>query len=111
MSDRIDFNSVRKVVKKILKMELSKYPEDSYVFEALIDREDCYRASIEWDNCMGEILVEMPVFAPYRFVNITIMPYEADDYTPLFYWNDSADDSIDIIEKKIAEGIEVAQRY
>ena len=84
---------------------------DLYNIDVILDTEKCYRAIIEWTRCMGEIIIEQPVFAPYRYVSFTIQSFVDTDNQSLFCWLDSSDDSLDTIRTKIIEGINIGFNY
>ena len=80
-------------------------------FDVLIDTETAYRVIIEFDNCMGEILVNQPYFAPYRFVKIEMLSSVCVEDTHIFIWYDSESDSVDEILFQIRKCFDIAKKY
>ncbi|MBR0490521.1 MAG: hypothetical protein IJJ82_00545 [Clostridia bacterium] len=111
MSCEIDFLYVLKTVKEIFEEELSKYPAKSYNKDIIIDNDHCFRVVIEWKKCMGELIVEEPGFAPYRYVNFNILSWTTDEIKAIFSWSDSINDSLKIIKDKIKEGLLIGYKY
>ena len=111
MNNEIDFYTVLQNVKKSFLEELQKYPSKSYKKEILIDNNKCYRAIFELENCMGELIVDIPEYAPYRYVNLNVLSTYANEISTIFCWYDSKSDSLESITNKIKEGLEKAFQY
>lgn len=111
MNNSIDICNVLKNVKEALFEELSKYPIESYNQDIVINNDCCFRTIIEWEKCMGELIVEEAEFAPYRYISFNILSSITDEITPIFYWYDSQDDSLETIINKIKEGLLIAFKY
>lgn len=110
MKDKMFFQEVINIVKETLSKELALY-SDCYSKDVIVDTDKCYRAIIEWSRCMGEIVIEQPDFAPYRYVSFKIQSCIDNDNLSLFCWYDSSDDSLDTIRSKIIEGINIGFNY
>lgn len=111
MSNKIEFFNVLKMVKETFTEELAKYPAKSYKKDIIIDTDHCFRVIIEWEKCIGELVVEEPEFAPYRYVNFNILSSTTDEITAIFSWSDSRNDSLKIIKDKIKEGLLIGYKY
>ena len=111
MNNEVDFYTVLQSVKKSFLRELQKYPSKSYNKETLIDSKKCYRAIIELENCMGELIVDVPEYAPYRYVNFNILSTIAHEKSTVFCWYDSKSNSLENITNKIKEGLEKAFQF
>ncbi len=88
--------------------------EDTYrrcKFNILKNDSTGYRVIVEFDNCMGEIIVAKPCFAPYRYVSLEILSSISDEFKRVFVWYDCDFDSIEDILFHIREGLEVASKY
>lgn len=79
--------------------------------EVLIDNNNCFRAFIDWDRCIGEIIVDNPDFAPYRYISFNILSSDLEVSKSIYYWIDKEGDSLDYIKKKVCEGLKVADTY
>lgn len=110
MDDNIFFQEVIKIVKETLSKELAFHSE-YYNKDVILDTDKCYRVIIEWKKCMGEIVIEQPEFAPYRYVSFKIVSCIDTDSLSLFCWYDSSDDSLDSIRAKIDEGLKIGFNY
>ncbi|MBR1675053.1 MAG: hypothetical protein IJ703_08855 [Eubacterium sp.] len=111
MSNSIDLYNVLKSAKEALFEELSKYPIESYKQDIVIDNDCCFRTIIEWEKCMGELIIEEAEFAPYRYISFNILSSIIDEITPIFYWYDSENDSLETIINRIKEGVLIAFKY
>ena len=111
MSNNIDLCNVLKDAKEALFEELSKYPIESYNQDIVINNDCCFRTINEWEKCMGELIVEEPGFAPYRYVNFNILSCTTDEIKAIFSWSDSRNDSLKIIKDKIKEGLLIGYKY
>lgn len=90
---------------------MSYYPVISYNKDIIIDNEKCFRVIIEWERCMGELIIEKPEFAPYRYANFNILSSVTDEITSVYRWCDSMNDSLEVIKNKIREGIITGFKY
>ena len=79
--------------------------------DILIDDTNCFRAIIDWERCIGEIIVDNPDFAPYRFISFNILASDSEESKSIYYWLDKDGDSIDYIRTKICEGLKIADKY
>ena len=111
MSNNIVFSDILKSARETLFEELSRYPIQCYNQDRVINNDCCFRAIIEFEKCIGELIVEEADFAPYRFVSFNILSSIAEDITQIFCWYDSEDDSIETITQKIREGLLIAFNY
>ena len=60
---------------------------------------------------MGELIIEEAEFAPYRYISFNILSSIIDEITPIFYWYDSENDSLETIINRIKEGVLSAFKY
>ena len=102
-----DFQNVLRAAKSVFLNETQKYQNDCQT-EVLIDNEECFRAIVEWEKCTGELLVERPDFAPYRFVRLCVL--SSTEEKSVFFWNDS-DETPDEITEKIKTGFRAGLEY
>ncbi|MDC7279934.1 hypothetical protein NXH64_10535 [Butyrivibrio fibrisolvens] len=79
--------------------------------EVIVDNPTCYRIFLDYEKCIGEIIIEQSTFAPYRYISFNVLPSDTEDIAPIFYWNDAAGDSLEYIREKIEEGILLASNY
>lgn len=100
---------MRKLIEEIKRT--IKYVEYNGKVDVLIDDINCFRAIIEWEKCIGEIIVDYPDFAPYRFISFNILASDSEEAKSIYYWLDKDGDSLDFIRAKICEGLEVAEKY
>lgn len=105
------FTDIILLAKNTVNKELKLYPDKCYKVEVIVDNESCYRIIIEWERCMGELLVERPDFAPYRYLSLQVVATDTADFSFVYCWYDSEGDSLEVIEEKIIEGIEAGFNY
>lgn len=111
MNEDVDFCSVLRLTKETLMCELLKYSDVIYNKEIIIDNRECFRINIEWERCIGELIVEKQEFAPYRYVSFNILSSITDKLLSIFWWHDTANDSLEIVKEKIIEGVRIASEY
>jgi hypothetical protein len=92
--------------KKIIKEELQKCDYSSCNKEIVVDNDTCFRIVVENGDCMAEVLVEEPGFAPYRYVSINVLAYTGEVQS-IYSWYDSSADTLNDIKKGILEGLKV----
>lgn len=111
MASDVFFKDVLLLAKNTVNKEFNLYPGKFYNVEVIVDDEACYRAIIEWERCMGELLVERPDFAPYRYLSLQVVATDTADFSFVYCWYDSEGDSLEVIEEKIIKGIEAGFNY
>ncbi len=99
------------LAKTTINNELQRYSDKFYDIEVLIDNETSYRIIIKWKKCMGELLIDRPEFAPYRYVSFNILSTDTVGISSVYCWYDSEGDPLEIIEQKIIEGIGTGFNY
>mgnify|MGYP004642689061 CR=1 FL=1 len=110
MDSQETFSQILKAVKILVSEKKAELYKECN-FDVLIDTETAYRVIIEFDNCMGEILVNQPYFAPYRFVKIEMLSSVCVEDTHIFIWYDSESDSVDEILFQIRKCFDIAKKY
>ncbi len=111
MSHNDRFDIILNSAKNALLEELSRFSNESYKQEIIFNDETCFRTIIEWENCIGELIVEEAEFAPYRNISFIILSSVTKDIIPIFCWYDSEKDSLETIIEKIKEGLLIAFGY
>lgn len=111
MNNQTDFSLVLEKVKTIINDMITNEMYLDCKFDTLIDNEFCYRVIVEFDNCMGEIIVEEPYFAPYRYVGFQILSKLDTENEFIFVWYDDENSTVEEIVAHINEGMEFAAKY
>lgn len=107
-----EYTLILRTVKSIineLRQSTHNYPINS--IDVINDNDDSYRAIIEFDSCIGEVTVDQPFFAPYRYVKIEILSVDSDPYESVFSWYDSDYDNIDSIRRHISLALQAASDH
>ena len=110
MDSKETFSVILRAV-KILVSEKKRELYKECKFDVLKDTETTYRVIVEFNNCMGEILVTQPYFAPYRFVKIEILSSDCIEDAHIFRWYDSENDSVDEVLFQICKCLDIAKKY
>lgn len=97
-------DSARKMIQQLI-------DEHQLKVNKLKDDAQCYRVIIEFKNCMEEIIVNHPDFAPYRFVQIEILSSISDKFDQIYCWYDQEGDDIQTILFHIQESITIGNCY
>lgn len=79
--------------------------------DVLVDSEYSYRAIIDFGNCLGEVIVNQPDFAPYRYVKIEILSSIEEISMHVFFWGDSESDDVNSVRENIVAGFRTALNY
>ncbi len=106
MCEQVTLTDAIKAVKETVNNELLSYTK-KHSKEVVVDSDECYRVVIDYENHLCGILVECPIYAPYRFVNIEVLSVASSLDTPIFFWCDSSGDSLDKIIEQVKHGIAV----
>ncbi len=114
MNDDTFLNEIIIQTKNTVTEKLCRYPDKSYKLEVVKDTKNCCRIIIEWKKCMGELLVDNPDFAPYRYVSFNIAAVDSTDTdadSVVYCWLDSEGDSMEDIKQRIIMGLEAGFNY
>ena len=98
------YDDVRKAVRDLI---LS----DSGDFDIVYDTTECFQVNFTWNHCLGELIVNQPDYAPYRFVTFHILSSDTECPNDVYFFNDSEEDSLEIILEKIKDGILKGKMY
>ncbi len=95
-----------------VKKELSKKAEANLInIDYVTDNNMCLRAIINFKNCMGEIIVSHPEFAPYNVFQIEVLAYGNDGFNQVFYWGDDETSTMKDVVSRLKEGLEIGINY
>ena len=72
------------------------------------DKEN-FRVILRFDNCIGEIIVDKPSFAPYRYVKMKVLSYV--NGKSVFTWYDEENDTCEYILEQLCKGLNFAVNY
>ena len=103
--DKTTFSAVLDAVKAAM----AEWPKFGQQIRVMTDSESMYWAIVELEHCMGEIVVNEPMWAPYRFVKMEILPL--DDGLPVFGWCDGPGDDAAAVGRQITAGLQAAMKY
>ncbi len=110
MSLEISTSDIVKIVKEWVKNISDKY-KHLLKIETLIDEELVYRVIFQLENCMAQVLVEEPQFAPYKNIAFEIVGMENNKVNNVYSWYNTGNESEDEIFSKLNEGIKFALNY
>ena len=79
--------------------------KNSLNFELTMNDDNGFRAIVNFSNCIGEIIVNQPAFAPYRYFQIEILSYDSKNFNRVYYWGDTQKSTINDIIKHLQEGL------
>ena len=107
------FKVIKNYIKNWLNNVIKNY-NNKLKFEIIKDDEEVYRAIIECNGCISELLVGiLDGMAPYRYVSFTILDTRIDNVNnSLIYWYyDSEYSSVTEIIDKISQGLNLMIQY
>lgn len=106
-----EFKIILKQVKEWLEKNSKKPPFTVLKFDQVINNDKCLRVIFENSNCVGEVIVEQPECAPYRFVKIEILSLRDNDNKLIYAWYDKENDKCEYIISQLQKGLTYALAY
>ncbi len=100
-----DFLELMKRAKEIVHREQSNSEVEVFV---KLDEKDNYEVFFDWVNCMGQLIISKPDFAPYRWVRMEILDLTTE--RQLYLWQDSEGDSVEKNICRIEKGFSIAEK-
>jgi len=104
------FSKIKSAVLKWIKENEESIKLKGVKIEETECNENIYKIFLDFKNCMGEVLVTTPEFAPYRFVSIQIASLKEIESHLAYFWYDNENSTVNDIlynlEKSINFGIE-----
>lgn len=73
--------------------------------EILVDKELSYRVVFELKNCMVQIIVDEPNFAPYENIAFEALGMKDDNIDNIYFWYDNGNESVSEILFQLNKGI------
>ena len=104
INKRNDFIDVLEAVKLTVEKNTNSLEHKGVKVEILVDTIDCYRAIVETDSYIGEIIVEQNIFSPHRFVRFEVYSIFDEDSNPRFLWYDSKENDLSDVVFNIEKG-------
>ena len=111
MDNRIDFSLVLEVVKTLVSDIKESEMSKECKIDVVTDEEDGYRTILVFENCLGEIVVSQPDFAPYRYVKFEVLSSIDKEFKHVFLWYDCMEDTVETILFQLRKGFDVAREY
>lgn len=109
MCSQNEFSVILDKVKLLVLNAIEIY--DDCNFEILVNTDDLYRVIIEFNSCIGELIVNKPEFAPYRYVKFEVLSSIEKEIRYIYAWYDSEQEHIEGILTHIQEGLKIANEY
>lgn len=104
------FEGIKESVRKWVN-ELGKEYCAQLSVELISDTPEIYSVVFDTKNCMAQVIVHEPQFAPYRNVFFQVFSIAGKSDQPVFTWFDCNEDGIKSIIKNLQLGIEFALNY
>nr|MBP3598916.1 hypothetical protein [Eubacterium sp.] len=109
--ENMKFEIIRNAVEEFVDKVICERQYPNGEIEVLRDEADCYQVGVEFENCIGEIMVNRPYFAPYRFVSMEILSSDQVTAEQVFVWLDDEGDSVEEVIYQIKNGLKSAASY
>ncbi len=111
MNNKKEFYAILEQVRSLVnEIDMEKlYPNCN--IDVLINETNFYRVIIEFSNCIGEIIVNQPDFAPYRYVKFEIISSITPEYAQVFVWYDNETNTVEEILTNIQNGLKIGYIY
>lgn len=104
------FNKVRTEIIKWIEDNKSRFAEEKINVEVL-NNSDSYSVVFDFNNCMAEIDINQPEFAPYRYVSIEVVAIVDNTSKLIYSWYDDDSTTIKEILFQLNKGIKYASNY
>ena len=102
------FNEIMKIVHKWFEQIQKEECASKMKIEVMKDEADCFHVFFETLNCISELVVNEPDFAPYRWVSFLVMSVkEPINSLPIFCYYDNSSDAAEEIINQLNNGIKV----
>ncbi len=86
--DSTSFTMIRDAVAKVIRDISLKYSQENVMFQTLRDDDACLRIELKYESYLGEVIVEEPSFAPYRYVSLQVLGLRNGIPDLIHYWYD-----------------------
>lgn len=111
MSNDDLFDKIKAEIIMWLESNKGRFSEERIGIEEVNNYNEGYSIILDFDNCMAEIDVNQPDFAPYRYVALEVAAI-VDDATQIVYsWYDNESAEIEEIILQLNKGINFAANY
>ena len=101
------FLKVKETVYNWLKSN-EKLESNNVSVEMLSNNEHHLRAILTFGECLAELRVEKPDFAPFRFVCFEMLRIEHGDVSTVHTWYDNESSTLDEIIKSLDKAVDIA---
>lgn len=106
----VSFEAIKEVVCKWVNGLEKRYSTGLSV-ERIKNEPDMYMAFIYLKNCGAQVIVNKPLWAPYRYVCFEVVSILDQIALPVFTWYDCDEDDVDSVIQQLQRGIEYAMNY
>jgi hypothetical protein len=89
------FQSVKKHIEKWIKQQTANYNKQGIEVQIKIDNNDIFRVLFTSPLGIGELIINQPDYAPYRFVDFGIVYF--DENSEEIFWYDKSGDTVKTI--------------
>lgn len=105
------FNKIKTEIIKWVEDNMEIFTEERIDVEEVNNNSDSYSVVFDLDNCMAEIDVNQPDFAPYRYVAFEVVAIVDDTSQLIYSWYDDDSTGIEEILFQLNKGIKYATDY
>lgn len=109
-TSNISFESIKEAVCKWVNELEKRYPAGLSI-EHIKNEPDVYMAFIYLKNCGAQVIVNEPLWAPYRYVCFEVVSILGETVHPVFTWHDCGEDDMTDIIEALDCGISFAINY
>jgi len=110
-SSVILFNKIKTEIIKWVEDHISRFTEEKIDVKEVNNNSDSYSVVFDFDNCMAEIDVNQPEFAPYRYVSFEVVAVVDNTSKLIYSWYDNDSTGIEEILFQLSKGIKYATNY
>ena len=105
------FKKVKDSVVQWLKDNNENFKSKGIVIEVIKDTEDCLIIDLKFGENFACIIVEMPSFAPYRFVCFEMGDIVNGAHEMIYAWYDNESNTIEDIIENLNKSISTVLKY
>ena len=110
-SDYIFFDKIRTEIIKWIEDNKSRFEKERINLEVVNNNRYSYSVIFDFNNCMVEIDINQPDFAPYRYVSFEMVAIVDETPKLVYSWYDDDNTNIDEILFQLNKGIKYATMY
>jgi hypothetical protein len=105
------FTEAREAVARWLESSRGSLVDRGIVIGVVRDIDACLAVVLNFGECVADVVVEEPYFAPYRFVSFQALAMEDETLKTVHFWYDDEGTTVEEIIKNLDNAIDVVAMH